>query len=143
MKEGQNYTYYITGESIAQVYFSPFLETLRKKSFEVLYMVDPIDEYAVQQLKEFYDKKLSSKIASVINKNWVKNCLEMFEEIAEKKDDYKKFYTLHSLGKSLKSGVRDGRLDESHQGRRAFALLRFQTSKFGAENVSIKTEVWI
>merc|ERR1712226_812392 len=60
MKEGQNDIYYITGESIAQVSSSPFLETLRKKGLEVLYMVDPVDGYAVQQLKEFDGKKLKS-----------------------------------------------------------------------------------
>merc|ERR1711981_1056400 len=60
MKEGQNDIYYITGESVAQVSSSPFIEQLRKKGFEVLYMVDPIDEYGVQQLKEYDGKKLKS-----------------------------------------------------------------------------------
>jgi len=58
MKEGQKDIFYITGESIGSVSNSPFIEKLRKKGYEVLYMVDPIDEYAVQQLKEYDGKKL-------------------------------------------------------------------------------------
>merc|ERR1712174_166247 len=76
MSDNQPGIYYVTGESKRSVETSPFLEKLKKKGYEVLYMTDPIDEYAIQQLKEFDGKKLLSA---------TKEGLQMEEDEDEKK----------------------------------------------------------
>merc|ERR1711992_426164 len=102
MKEGQNDIYYITGESIASVETSPFLEKLKKKGYEVLYMTDPIDEYAVQQLKEFEGKKLLSA---------TKEGLKMEETEEEKKELEEAKAATEGLCKLMKE-VLDDKVDK-------------------------------
>merc|ERR1711874_367460 len=73
-----------------------------------------------------------NKILRVIKKNLVKKCLEMFAEIAEKKDDYKKFY--EQFGKCLKLGVHE----DSTNRTKVAELMRYHTSKSGDELISLK-----
>merc|ERR1739847_59624 len=60
MKETQKDIYYITGENKEVVAQSSFVERLKKRGLEVVYMTEPIDEYVVQQMKEFDGKNLVS-----------------------------------------------------------------------------------
>merc|ERR1719220_2559075 len=76
MKEYQKDIYYITGESKDVVGSSSFVEPLKKRGLECLYMTEPIDEYVVQQLKEFDGKNLVSV---------TKEGLELPEDEEEKK----------------------------------------------------------
>jgi len=76
MKENQKQIYYITGESKDTVANSAFVERVKKRGFEVIYMTEPIDEYVVQQLKEYDGKTLVSV---------TKEGLELPEDEDEKK----------------------------------------------------------
>merc|ERR1711904_521072 len=80
MKEDQKDIYYITGESKAAVEAAPFIEQLKKRGYEVLFMVDPIEEYAVQQLKEYDGKKLMAVTKEGLNLEKTEDEKKEFEE---------------------------------------------------------------
>nr|XP_061806240.1 heat shock protein HSP 90-alpha isoform X1 [Nerophis lumbriciformis] len=93
MKENQKHIYYITGETKDQVANSAFVERLRKAGLEVIYMIEPIDEYCVQQLKEFEGKNLVSV---------TKEGLELPEDEDEKKKQEEKKANFENLCKIMK-----------------------------------------
>lgn len=98
MKENQKHIYFITGESKEVVANSAFVERIKKRGYEVVYMTEPIDEYCVQQLKEFDGKQLVSV---------TKEGLELPEDEEEKKkreEDQKKFENLCKVIKEILSG---------------------------------------
>merc|ERR1712096_270137 len=80
MKENQKDIYYITGESKEQVQNSVFVERVVKRGFEVLYMTEPIDEYCVQQLKEYEEKKKFEEAKAKFE-----NLCTVMKEILDKK----------------------------------------------------------
>ncbi|KAF7487611.1 Heat shock protein 83 [Sarcoptes scabiei] len=95
MKENQKHIYFITGESKDIVAHSAFVERVCKRGYEVIYMVDPIDEYCIQQLKEYDGKTLVSV---------TKEGLELPEDEAEKarqEENKKKFENLCKAMKDI------------------------------------------
>uniref|UniRef100_A0A8C8DXT9 Heat shock protein 90, alpha (cytosolic), class A member 1, tandem duplicate 1 n=1 Tax=Oryzias sinensis TaxID=183150 RepID=A0A8C8DXT9_9TELE len=93
MKDNQKHIYYITGETKDQVANSAFVERLRKAGLEVIYMIEPIDEYCVQQLKDFDGKNLVSV---------TKEGLELPEDEEEKKKQEEKKAQFENLCKIMK-----------------------------------------
>lgn len=98
MKEGQKSIYYITGDSKKKLEGSPFLEEAKRRDIEVLFMVDPIDEYVMQQVKDFEDFKFVS-----LTKEGVK--FEDTEDDKKRKEEEKASYD--KLCKEMKTILGD------------------------------------
>ncbi len=96
MQEDQKEIYYITGENMNALMNSPLLETLKAKNFEVLLMVDPVDEWVTQSLPEYKEKKLKSA---------EKGDLELDKVDDKKKDEYTPLFDF--IKKKLEDKVKE------------------------------------
>ncbi|RNF04997.1 heat shock protein 90 [Trypanosoma rangeli] len=98
MKEGQKCIYYVTGDSKKKLETSPFIEQARRRGFEVLFMTEPIDEYVMQQVKDFEDKKFACLTKEGVH----------FEETEEEKKQREEEKAAHErLCKAMKEVLGD------------------------------------
>ncbi|MDG0818244.1 molecular chaperone HtpG [Bdellovibrio svalbardensis] len=110
MKEGQKDIYYITGDSLNQVSHSPYLEKLKEKGYEVLLLVDAVDEWVVDAVKDYKDKKLQSIMKEGLD-------IDTEEEKKQKEEELKQAETIlrpvmDTMKKTLENDVKDVVLSE-------------------------------
>ena len=106
MQPDQKEIYYITGDDLGALTNSPLLEKLKEKSFEVLLMADPVDEWAMQSLTEFDGKPFKSA---------EKGDLELDEEQSSKNEEFKSIFGFikGQLEEKVKEVKASDRLKES------------------------------
>jgi molecular chaperone HtpG len=112
MPESQKDIYYITGESIKSIENAPFLEKLKSRNYEVLYLVDPIDEYMVQQVKEFDGKKLTSSTKDDLKFDETDDERQRFEELKKETEQLCKLFK-ETLGDKIEKAVCSERIVSS------------------------------
>ncbi len=112
MQPKQKYIYYITGESKSVVAASPFIEKLKEKGIEVLYLTDPIDEYCIQQLKDFDGKQLKCCSKEGLDLEDTDEEKKAFEELKTQYEPVCK-KVKEILGDKVEKVVVGERLDES------------------------------
>jgi molecular chaperone HtpG len=107
MKEGQKAIYYVFGETRKAVVDSPHIEALKKRGYEVLYMTDPVDEWAAQGLREFQGKPLVSAMHADLK-------LEETEEAKREKEERAKGLgpLAERMKEVLKEHVREVRVSD-------------------------------
>ena len=102
MVEGQKDIYFVSGESMQSIIGSPFLEACQKRDYEVLFMTEPIDEYCMQQLKEYEGKKLVNLTKDGIN----------FDETDEEKERQKRVETEHEKFVKILKEILDTKVEK-------------------------------
>lgn len=103
-KEGQTHIYWLAGANRKEVERSPFVERLLAKGYEVLYLVEAVDEYAISSLPEFEGKKFQN----IAKEGFT---LDSSESAKAKMEEYKKQY--EPLTNWLKTGPLKDRIEKA------------------------------
>lgn len=110
MKEGQKDIYYITGDSLSQVSNSPYLEKLKEKEYEVLLLVDPVDEWVVNSISEYKGKKLQSIMKQGLDLDTESEKKQKEEDLKQAQETLKPL--METMKKTLENQVKDVVLSE-------------------------------
>ena len=110
MKEGQKDIYYITGDSVTTLKDSPFLEKIKKKDYEIIYMVDPVDEWVMQYVNKYDEKLLLSVAKDGIDIDSEEEKKETEEALKTKKEEFKDL--LESMQKTLDATVKEVKVSD-------------------------------
>jgi molecular chaperone HtpG len=108
MPEGQKEIYFLTGTSRKALEGSPHLEIFRSKGYEVLFMLDPVDEWVAQSLTEYDGKKLKAVDRGDVDLGSEE---EKKEQEAKKEGQVKQYRELlEFIKETLKDRVKEVRL---------------------------------
>lgn len=113
MKDGQENVFYIAGASRDEVASSPFVERLLKKGFEVLYLVEAIDEYAINAIPEFEGKKFQNVAKEGLSLSEGEAAKEHAEALKEKFEPLTKWLAEEALKEQISKAEVSERLDSS------------------------------
>lgn len=110
MAAGQKHIYFMTGESIKQLADSPHLEKLKEKNYEVLYLIDPVDEWVMSSVEEFEGKKFLSVLKEDLELDTEEEKKSKEKALKEKEEQFKAI--TESIKKALASNIKDVRLSD-------------------------------
>jgi len=113
MKDKQDHIYFMTGTNRVECEKSPFVEALLKKGYEVLYLVDPIDEYTIQNLPEFEGKKFQNAAKENLNLQETDAAKEIMEKLGREFDTLMNWLKEKVLSAGIDKAILSTRLVES------------------------------
>ncbi|MBF0443940.1 MAG: molecular chaperone HtpG, partial [Oligoflexales bacterium] len=110
MKPDQKDIYYITGESLNHISSSPYLEKLKQKGYEVLFLIDPVDEFVVRSMTEFGGKNLVSITQEKLEIDTDEEKKKRHDELKTKEEKFKSL--LETIQKALDETVKEVKLSD-------------------------------